>query len=47
MLERHSGARSNFVLIATSSLEQHGYDHVKSATGRPIQTPKGSWTREM
>src|ERR1043166_1815554 len=41
MPERHKGARSNVVFIATSSLEQHGYDHVEHRTRHPTQTPNG------
>src|ERR1043166_990785 len=41
MPERRKGARSNVVFIATSSLEQHGYDHVEHRTRHPTQTPNG------
>src|SRR3954454_3287921 len=30
MPERHKGVKSNMVFIATSSYEQHGYDHSRA-----------------
>src|SRR5690242_18334798 len=33
--ERHKGAKSKTVFIATSSIEQHGYVHCDARHGRP------------